>query len=154
VRTAQETYLEMVREHIAPRLRALGFRGSGSVYRLPDEDSWRLLGFQRSRSSDRQRVKFTINLTFANKAAWLGARSTHPWIGDRPTGIADYVLPGRVVEVVRIGALIPGQDDVWWELHAGDVTEPLANEIVDAIEAYALPWLLLKHTGAGAVDER
>lgn len=71
--TAQETYQAMVREHIAPRLRELGFRGSGSLYSLPDGDAWRLLGFQRSVSSDRQRVRFTVNFTLADKAAWRGA---------------------------------------------------------------------------------
>ncbi len=49
--TAQETYASMLREQIAPRLRALGFQGSGGVYRLPDEREWRQLGFQKDRYS-------------------------------------------------------------------------------------------------------
>ncbi len=108
--TAQETYQAMVREQIAPRLRALGFRGSGSVYRLPDHAAWRLLGFQRSVSSNPQRVKFTINLTLADKAAWRAALPTHPWIGPRPTGnVGEYVAPPEVVEVARVGSLMPSE---------------------------------------------
>ncbi len=152
--TAQETYQAMVREHVTPRLRELGFRGSGSVYSLPDDRAWRLLGFQRSVSSSRQLVRFTVNLTLADKAAWRALLPTHPWIGSRPTGnVGDYGLPPDVVEVARIGSLIPGEDDVWWELHVSRPTQPLANELVHAIERYGLPWLRRKSTSTGDIPE-
>lgn len=73
-----------------------------------------------------------------------------PWIGERPTGNAgEYGLPREVVEVARIGSLLPGHDDMWWELHASGAMEPLANEVVDAIERYGLPWLRRKSPSSG-----
>lgn len=149
--TAQETYQAMVRDDIAPRLRELGFRGSRSVYSLPDDHYWRLLGFQRSVSSNRERVSFTLNLTLADKAAWQAALQTHAWIGSRPSGnVGAYGLPPEIVEVARIGELIPGKDDVWWELPAGGAAEPLASEVLDAIETYGLPWLRRKSPSTGS----
>jgi hypothetical protein len=56
---AQEASKEMLQSTIAPRLRALGFKGSGQVFELPDERFWALVGFQKSVSSDRSKVKFT-----------------------------------------------------------------------------------------------
>jgi hypothetical protein len=44
----QATYRAMLRDDIAPALRALGLKGSGSRYSLPDPESWALLGFQAS----------------------------------------------------------------------------------------------------------
>jgi hypothetical protein len=60
----------MLRSEVAPRLRALGFKGSGQVYTLPDEDAWVLVGFQKFTRSTADHVDFTINVTVASKAAW------------------------------------------------------------------------------------
>lgn len=49
----------MLRNNLAPALRALGFKGSGQIYTLPDEDCWALVGIQRSQFSDRYDLRFT-----------------------------------------------------------------------------------------------
>jgi hypothetical protein len=139
--TAQETYAAMLRGQIAPRLRALGFQGSGAVYRLPDAAVWRQIGFQRSRSSTAAVVRFTINLTRADKARWEAARVRDPWIGARPSGSTRYALPPEVHQAVRIGQLMPGPGDIWWEVVAGQDTTTLAEAVVGAIERYAVAWL-------------
>jgi hypothetical protein len=47
--TVQIVYADMLRTEIAPRLRVLGFKGSGNSYVLPDDDRWLLVGFQKNR---------------------------------------------------------------------------------------------------------
>jgi hypothetical protein len=59
--TAQEAYAAMHRNDIAPRLRELGFKGSAGTYVLPDEESWRVVAFQKDRYSTRDWVHFTVN---------------------------------------------------------------------------------------------
>ena len=77
--TAQAAYVEMMRTAIAPQLRALGLRGSSPSFVLPDDDWWLLVGFQKSYYSTADSVRFTVNLTAANKAAWAAGREQEPW---------------------------------------------------------------------------
>src|SRR5947209_7169681 len=67
VESAQETFKRMMREQVAPQLRALGFKGSGQRFTLPSDSHWALLGFQRSAWGDSRKGKFTINLTVVSK---------------------------------------------------------------------------------------
>lgn len=138
--TAQDTFRSMIRDEIAPALRTLGFRGSGAVYELPDEHFWRLVGFQKSRSSDRSEVRFTVNLTRADRMRWLAALESNPWLGPKPSGNADYGLPD-VVEVTRLGQLMPGRQDVWWTVGASATTGDVSRRVVSALEVYGVPWL-------------
>ena len=57
--TAQDRFKLLTRDMLAPALRALGFKGSGQHYVLPDKDHWAVLGIQRSYFSDRRTIRFT-----------------------------------------------------------------------------------------------
>jgi hypothetical protein len=139
--TAQETFLTIMREQIAPGLRAVGFRGSGSVYTLLDDRVWRLLGFQRSRSSDRRRVRFTVNLTAADRVGWEAARQVEPWLGARPSGNGNYLLSPDVFSFTRIGLLMPSHQDLWWDVNAEETGSRIAEEVLSVIKTYGVPWL-------------
>ena len=67
VPTAQEAFVKMMKEEIAPALRRLGFKGSGQRYELPSPTHWALLGFQKSAYSDSPEVRFTVNVTIAGR---------------------------------------------------------------------------------------
>src|SRR5689334_15134911 len=98
--TAQSSYSEMLRTQVAPRMRALGFKGSGGRYVLPDADRWLIVAFQKNRYSTAESVSFTVNLTAANKEAWEKFRGG--WgLAEQPSGNAVY--PG--VEVIRLGPI-------------------------------------------------
>ena len=60
--TAQVVFAAMIRELIAPRLRRLGFKESGQTFTLPDDAFWALVGFQKSRWSDRTSLQKRIGL--------------------------------------------------------------------------------------------
>jgi uncharacterized protein DUF4304 len=135
--TAQDLYTSMLRSAIAPRLRALGFKGSGNSYVLPDHDRWLILAFQKDRYSTAASILFTVNLTSADKHAWAAAQHQQKWVPTRPSGTLRYLW----AEVVRLGALIPPGHDRWWEVAPGRARDAAAAEVLDAIERFALPWL-------------
>jgi hypothetical protein len=136
VATAQETYAEMLKTLVAPGLRAIGFKGSAQDYRLQSDDYWALLGFQKSTSSDASHVRFTCNVLVVSKSRWDAVRAESPHLPERPTATTFW---GTFVWQKRIGALLPGGEDLWWEAEAdGDLAE-LAGAVLWAVQDYALP---------------
>ena len=131
----------MMRDGIAPHLRRLGFKGSGQAYALPSDTCWALLGFQKWRYSDSKDLKFTVNLSVVSKAAWERARSEHSWLPARPAPNAQYAADTPMWNQ-RIGRLLPGDEDRWWEMSAASSAVRLVDEVVKAIRDFALPTLL------------
>jgi hypothetical protein len=136
VESAQDTFKRMIREKIAPELRAFGFKGSGQRFVLPSESHWALLGFQRSAWGDSRKGSFTINLTVVSKDAWEQSRAERPHRGSIPAANSYEGVP---VWEDRIGMLMPGSFDQWWEVCAGESTDHVARDVVSAVEVYALP---------------
>jgi len=134
--TAQESYAELLKSLIAPRLRALGFKGSGQNYTLASDDHWAMLGFQKSTSSDRGRVRFTANVLVVSRTGWDEARAAQPHLPKRPTATTYW---GTFVWQERIGALLPGGQDQWWEFNASSDATKLADAIESAVRDYVLP---------------
>jgi hypothetical protein len=147
--TAQTIYADMLRLEIAPGLRALGFTGSGSSYVLPDSDRWLIVAFQKDYYSRADCVRFTVNLTVANKRAWAEARVKTPSLPVRPSGNAHYLDPEAAT--IRLGNLMPpdGQDR-WWQVGPARRSGPPAIRVLSAIERLAVPWF---QTGAARWPE-
>ena len=137
-RTAQVIYAGMLRLQVAPRLRALGFTGSGAAYVFRDDQRWLIVGFQKDRHSTADSVRFTVNLTTADKHAWTQARAEQDWLPERPGGNAIYPR----ANTIRLGALMPPDGrDRWWEVGARYASGSAAAQVLAAIEQFALPWL-------------
>lgn len=134
--TAQDTFTEMVKLGVRPRLKALGFAGSGTTFVWPSTSAFCLLGFQRSQSSNRDALKFTINVTAADKSAWESARQTRPHLPAKPSPNTFY---GTHIWQRRIGKLLPGGEDKWWTVEANQDWHTLADEVVDAVTRFAVP---------------
>ena len=135
VPSAQDTFALMLRSQVAPALRRAGFKGSRQAFELPSTSTWRILGFQKSTLSDARRVKFTVNLTVVDRAAWEEARLAHSYIPAKPNAN----IRGGVGWESRIGTLMPEGNDKWWEVRANERTDSLAVEVVDAIICWAVP---------------
>ena len=135
--TAQERYRAMLRDQIAPALRQRGFKGSGTTYLLPDDTHWLQLGFQSSRWNDHEVVRFTVNLSAADKVDWeqLAAARAYP-SRPRPGVLYPPEMPTR-----RLGTLAYGQDH-WWQIP--EKTDEVAAEVLEAIDRAGLPWLRAK----------
>jgi hypothetical protein len=143
--TAQTVFAEMLRTEIAPRLRTLGFKGSGRSYVLPDDERWLIVAFQKNYYSRADCVRFTVNLTVADKREEDESRVKAPRLPPRPSGNAHY-LEVESGGVIRLGNLMPpdGQDR-WWEVGPSRTSGPPARRVLRAIERLAIPWF---RTGA------
>ena len=61
--TAQGAYKLMLRTQIGPRLRSLGFKGSGNNFSIQRDDGWHIyLEFQGNRWNTRDRAAFDVNV--------------------------------------------------------------------------------------------
>lgn len=137
---AQDEYKRMLREEIAPGIRALGLKGSGGTFVLPDPDHYLLVGFQGSQSSTADAVRFTVNLAVISKEAW--EEGWQPWWG-KPSATTQ----GPVGTYMRLGELMPEHDDLWWELAPGTDAAALAAEVVQAVQQFGLPGLMENRRG-------
>ena len=136
--TAQETFTEMLKFGVRPRFKALGFTGSGTTFVWPSTVAFCHLGFQRSLSSNRDTLKFTINVTAVDKAAWELARQSRSHLPVKPSPNTFY---GTFVWQSRIGELLPGGEDKWWIVEANQDWRMLADEVVEAVTRFAVPEL-------------
>jgi len=141
----QAVYHDMMRDHIAPSLRALGFVGSGSRFRFPLDDYHATLDFQRSAYSDKNRISFTGNVAIIRRDLWEYQRAVEaaridPSLNWPEEPNANHIGPtGRAV---RLGWLTHGQD-FWWELTPRTTVETLANELVAAARECVVPFFRL-----------
>jgi hypothetical protein len=144
----QGPYRTFLRERIAPSLRELGLRGSGNAFALPDDQFWALVGFQADwRSAREGTVRFTVNLTVADKAAWARAREQKLYYPQAPSANSSGGMPPA--EVIRIGHLIPVSDlqwDRWWAIGRRTPPDRVAQEVVAAVRDHGIPWLRSRMT--------
>jgi hypothetical protein len=136
VGTAQDAYKRMIREHLSPRLRALGFKGSGGAYEWPSESHWIVLGVQASQFSSADGVKFTLNCQVVRRDVWEEARQKDSYLGSKPK---PNTVAGSFVWWARIGSLMPGGEDKWWWLRPSDDVEALPEEVGSAVQEYVVP---------------
>jgi hypothetical protein len=136
--TAQQAYDELVGELLSPGFRRLGMTGSKGRYKLACASGWALLGLQKSAYSDAAEVQFTINLMVANKQTWASVRSEKPYLPERPAPGTSY---GDATAQTRIGALMPGEADIWWRVHEGVSTFEIAADVLANVEVFGVPWL-------------
>jgi len=134
--TAQEAFTMMVKEQIAPALRALGFKGSGQRFVLPSEEYWAQIGLQKFTRSNRDFVDFTANVTVVRRDVWEAERAETPYLPKQP---APNIFYGTYAWQERIGSLLPERDEKVWRVDPDRPTEPVAEEFVAAIRDYALP---------------
>ena len=95
------------------------------------------------RSWVRPALRFTVNVTIADKTSWEAARTVEPHLPKKP---APNTLYGDYIWHRRIGKLMPSGEDTWWTLSAGDNWLPVAEAVLDAVTTYALPELRNRDT--------
>ena len=168
--TAQESFKRLLRDRVAPVLRAEGLRGSGASFVLPDPTWWAQVGFQKSKWNNADEVTFTVNLTLTDKAWWDHERREHSpmhdhappgtdqaaWDAERLARSAYPVRPSPNVfnwgNAQRIGHLMPGVGkDHWWTLSA-DNADTVMEEALQALVARAA--VASQSTPAGVATRR
>jgi hypothetical protein len=133
---AQEAFEEMLAEHIWPALKDKGFKRSKSTFHRPIDENWEVVNLQRSYYSDRDEVRFTVNVAVGIERLREGALT---WADDkRPP---EYKCHFRE----RLGILLSGRD-TWWSVTPDTNTAELAGSVLLAVERYGLPWLEARST--------
>ena len=137
---ASQTFTCFLREDIAPRLRELGFKGSGKRFSLPDNDHYAVVSFHTRRTGFPDRVRFTLNVSIVEKATWERAREATPALPAQPSAAASYGLDDGMWWC-PVGTIVGGHER-WWTLDAdGARRDFLAREVLGAIEDAVLPTL-------------
>jgi hypothetical protein len=142
---AQDNFMRMLRERIAPALLAAGLKGSGREYLLPSTTHWIQLGFQGSTANTSTRVTFTVNCKVVRKDVWAAMYEERPHIGRAPK---PNVHAGTFEWMQRIGQLMPPRRDTWWSLEHDQDPGGVADEVLDAILSFGLP--AMRHEWVGA----
>jgi hypothetical protein len=119
--TAREKYDGMVRQQVGPWLRERGFRKQRNRFRRIGDDGWQVVDFQASQWGTRDDVRFTINL-------WVGVAE-----------LAEAEPDAQIQQ--RVGALLPGGEDRWWEVDPETDLTDLAEEVRQVLRDRCLPWL-------------
>lgn len=135
--TAQEQLKALLREDLAPQLRAEELTGTERKFAVPSRWYFAQLGIQSSVSSTSEYVKFTVNAQVIRKADWEAARQGRAWLPARPSPNVGYPVPGSWDE--RVGLLM-GTNDRWWGLDASGADRgAIASEVIHAVIDFALP---------------
>lgn len=129
--TAQDLFREMLKAEIGPLLRDLGFVGSGQAFRLPTPSGYALLGFQKSTTSTRESVKFTVNLRVYTQDEWDYVGSP----GKEPSPNMGYLAGWEE----RIGTSCPPADR-WWTLTA-TTRDAVVADLRSVLQEHAVPAL-------------
>lgn len=134
--TAQEKFDELVRDGVWPFLRAQDFKRTKANFHRAVGDNWQVVNLQKSAWSDRDSVRFTVNLAVAFDRLRDGV---HDWAeGKRPPESRCHLRE-------RLGFLLR-DEDVWWDVDPRTDVAALADTINTALEQYALPWLDARST--------
>jgi hypothetical protein len=136
IASAQDAVGELLRTHLGPRLRALGFKGSGASWSADRPGFLVGLGVQRSVHGDRRETQLTINVTVVSIETWTALLQERPYLSARPAPNTRY---GPAVWQRRIGLLLPERSDRWWSVGPDTDLAALAEDVAGAIAAHVLP---------------
>ena len=134
----------IIKAHLAPALRGLGFKKKGRNFRRPVSDATQVINVQASMSNVGTEGKFTVNLGLYFPAA-------APFVCRYQEVEDPTVLDCPVSK--RIGPLMPERQDFWWSVGSATDLDSLSRAVTISVEQYAVPWLdrfsLLKEAAAG-----
>ena len=138
--TAQDQVRSLLREDVAPILRAAGFRGTERSFAIPSPDWFAQIGVQTSAVSTSMLSKLTLNAQVIPKAFWKEVRVERQYPA-KPSPNTHYGRGGEFWQV-RVGELVDGNDR-WWELDdRGTRRRQLAVELTDLIIDVVLPAMM------------
>lgn len=129
--TAQKAFDSLVASGVWPALRQHGFRRPKYTFHREAALNWQVLNLQKSMYSDRDAVRFTVNVA-------VGLDRLRSGVLDWPDGKRPAESSCHLRE--RLGQLLVGRD-TWWDVRPDTNLGELAEVVVVAIETAALPWL-------------
>jgi hypothetical protein len=133
---AQKTLDDVIARALVPALKPRGYRKAGRTFRRTAERCVQVVNVQSSVGSTAEIVRFTLNLgVYFPEVNTVGASLYRTSPG--PAGPDESECHLRT----RIGALLPGNGDHWWEVAANANVDAVVATIDLAIRDHGLPWL-------------
>ncbi|MFT3683499.1 MAG: DUF4304 domain-containing protein [Phycisphaerales bacterium] len=120
----QDQLKSIVSETIAPRMKQAGYKKAGNRWWKRTPEGRALLSVQSSQYSDRNYIRFTINLGYSSDIVCQ--------LAGEETDKAPTVWTCHTSE--RVGFLFKPAKDVWWELHAGKSHAAVAKHVAKAMD--------------------
>jgi hypothetical protein len=121
-----------IEQSLGPELRRAGYVKKGRTYYLALDHCVLLVNVQGSQWNSGESARFTLNL------------AVHfPEGPEKIRGRLPLPLPRlhKVSMQVRIGILMPKNNDHWWELSTASPMEPTAAEVLQVWQKHGRPWL-------------
>ena len=127
-----KTIDEMIRNSLAPKLKASGFKKKARNFLLEQQDHTKVVNVQASQWNEGSEGSFTINLGIyfpevADAIDWFPVKN-HPKICDCTIN-------------KRIGVLMPGGCDSWWEISNDTDARTVQESILESWIQYGEPWI-------------
>lgn len=136
---AQQHFNAIVDAELGPWLRARGFLKRGQNFHRRVGPNWEIVNVQRSTFSDRDDVRFTLNLAVAYGS--LREQPSERWRDDqRPLAHNAHLK-------VRVGTLARGED-YWWIIGAETTPAAIGSELRTDLEGPGLAWLQARSSAA------
>lgn len=133
-------YRAFLRKNLAPRLRQVGFRGSGEVFRLrPGGQGWlgathALVAFQKSWEEGECQL-FQIHASSFTEGEWRSAQNEFPHLAKaKPSG--RMIFPG----IGHYADLASPDGGYRWGVCFGDDLDQLAEEVLARMEEHLKPF--------------
>lgn len=133
--TAQDSFKEFSRSALAPMFRELGFKGSGQKYSFPAPDHFIQVGVQKSFYSDKDEIRFTLNVQIVLVKDWVAAATQRSHFPKVPSPNTYYGVGFQE----RIGLMRSEKMDLWWSFAQGTDKAALLEEIRDLLVAHVMP---------------
>jgi hypothetical protein len=142
--TAMEQYRLLLAE-VGAFLKAPGFSKKGNTCYIQKEGNFGLINFQKSISSTKHQVKFTINIGVAS-GFLLRA------------GINGFIISGKpsITDChwkMRIGFLMPVKKDFWWEIDGVTPVGRMAEDIITNLQSLVIPEILRNISDKDLIEE-
>ena len=134
--TAQDAYKALLRTRIAPRLRTLGFKGSGNSFAIAKGDYGVGINFQKNKWSTRDSVTFDVNLSVGHQANNESFQREN--VVARQLG-KEIEVPTSGNFFTRLSQLCEPKGNFPWTVTPGGPNDEVARDVVEAIQLYFMP---------------
>lgn len=115
---------------ISKGLKEIGFTKKSDTFYIYKSNKWGLINLQKSKNSSNDIVSFTINIGICSNS--LRRTVDHSQIDTKPE-------VEKCHWNARIGSLMTGSPDFWWQLSNSSTLEQAAKDVIASIKDIVLP---------------
>lgn len=137
-----DIFKDIIKE-LSPSLKQMGFTKKGNNFYLESGKNYGVVNFQKSKSSAKDLVVFTINFGVYSNV-----------LGQFLYGYDDSIKPdvSQCQWEARVGAFMQGSPDSWWHVSAVDDFKVIATNVLESIQDIVMPALSKRLSDEGLIQ--